>query len=125
MKLEFIENVEHIGDQILRLYNFSAVEAMSFQQAIHDTLLIEGEPLDLTKLDFIEPLNCKLVLRLADKDIGITPVSNGEFVCELTPAGYEAMVELVEPFCNGNSGFQYLYDIITPIEFLFSVIGGW
>ena len=126
MKLELIDaDTDDAADQILRLYNFSAVEAARFQQAIHQTLLTEGKPLDLTKLVFIEPLNCKLVLCLSDKDKGITSVGNGEFICELTTAGYETMVELGEPFCNGVYGFQFLYNIITPIDFLFSVDGAW
>ncbi len=127
MKLEFLDDAtqDDAADHVLRLYDFSAVEALGFQQAIHQTLLTEGKPLDLTKLDFIEPLNCKLVLYLSDMDKGITVVGNGEFVCELTTAGYETMVELVEPFCNGVYGFQFLYEIITPIDFLFSVDGAW
>jgi len=36
------------------------------------------------------------------------------------------MIYLLEPFCEKEeSGYQWLYDVITPIELLFSSNGDW
>ncbi len=82
--------------------------------------------LDLTELKFAELLNCNLILRISDSDIGITIINKKDFYCDLTIHEYENMIRLIEPFCNKDiNGYQWLYDLDNEIEFLFSSGGSW
>lgn len=124
MKLEFLDSINEYGDHIVKLYNFDKEEALKFQQAIQETIIDAHKPLDLNTLNFIEPVNCKLILHISDTDEGIFSIDNKTFFCDLTVEGYKEIVRLVEPYCNKNTrSFQMLYDLDTEIDFLFSPSG--
>lgn len=124
MKLEFLDSINEYGDHIVKLYNFDKEEALKFQQAIQETIIDANKPLDLNTLNFIEPVNCKLILHISDTDEGIFSIDNKTFFCDLTVEGYKEIVRLIEPYCNKNTrSFQMLYDLDTEIDFLFSPSG--
>ena len=78
-------------------------------------------PVDLSALGFIRTVNCNLILRTSEEDKGISTSDNVNFSCDLTVKTYKAIESLVEPFCRKElKGYQWLYDIDTPISFLFS-----
>jgi hypothetical protein len=59
--------------------------------------------------------------RIAEEDEGIITINDINFFCELPIAGYEQMLFLMEPFCTiDTKGFQWLYDINSQTDFLFS-----
>ena len=124
MKLEFLDSINEYGDHIVKLYNFDKEEALKFQHAIQETIIDANKPLDLNTLNFIEPVNCKLILHISDTDEGIFSIDNKTFFCDLSVEGYKEIVRLVEPYCNKNTrSFQMLYDLDTEIDFLFSPYG--
>lgn len=124
MKLEFLDDVNEYGDQVIRLYNFDKSEAIKFRDAIQKTIVDSSLPLDLKTLDFIEHINCKLILHLSETDEGILTMDNKTFFCDLTMDGYKNMIQLIEPFCLKESkSFKMLYDIDTQVDFLFSPYG--
>lgn len=124
MKLEFLDNVNEYQDQVIRLYNFDKTEAIKFRDAIQQTIIDANKPLDLNSLDFIEPINCKLILHISDTDEGILTMDNKTFFCDLTLDGYKHMIRLIEPFCiKDTRSFQMLYDVDTQVDFLFSPYG--
>ena len=124
MKLEFLDNVNEYGDQVIRLYNFDRSEAIKFRDAIQKTVINASFPLDLNTLDFIEHVNCKLILHLSDTNEGILTMDNKTFFCDLTPDGYKNIVQLIEPFClKETKSFTMLYDLDTQVDFLFSPYG--
>jgi hypothetical protein len=133
MKLEFLDNINDdrkftdvVKDQIIRLYDFDKFQADKFRQRIQETIIEKGETIDLSTMDFIETINCNLTLSLANIDSGITTCDMTNFACDMTIRGYKRMVKLLEPFCIEESmDYQWLYDIETPIEFLFSPKGTW
>lgn len=133
MKLEFLDDISDGGkyeggvtDQLLRLYDFDKIQADKFRHAIQCTIIEKKETLDLSDLEFIEPINCNLTLRLAETGIGITTNDKTNFICDLTINEYKHMINLLEPFCiEDSNGYQWLYDLNTPIEFLFSPGGTW
>lgn len=126
MKLDYISNFNEYGDSIVRLYEFNRSEAELFQQAIQNTLVENRNSLDLSSLSFIQTRNCNLTLCIADEDIGIVSADNQHFVCELTHSGYVKLISTLAPFCNKETkGFQWLYDIDSNIDFLFSPAGTW
>jgi len=124
MKLEFIDNINEYGDQSLRLFEFEKTEAVKFRDAIQQTIIEQGNPLDLNSLDFIESTNCRLILHLSDEDAGIMTQDNILFFCDLTLEGYKNIIHLIEPYCIKNTrSFQLLYDLDTEIDFEFSPYG--
>jgi len=124
MKLEFLETINEYGDHIVKLYDFDKEDACKFRQAIQESIIDAQKPLDLNTLEFIQPVNCKLILHISDTDEGIFSIDNKTFFCDLTVEGYKEMLRLIEPFCVKNSrSFQMLYDLDTDIDFLFSPYG--
>ncbi len=121
MELDYIENVNGLDENIVRLYNFNKAEAILFRNLLKDTIIDKRQKLDLSEVDFITPRNCNLIFGLFTSDEGILTKDNEIFFCILTLEGFINMVKLITPFCNKESkGYQYLYDIDNPTELLFS-----
>lgn len=126
MQLDYIDNINEYGDDMVRLYDFGMSQAVMFQKAINDTIIKNKSDLNLASLDFIQKRNCNLVLRISNEDIGITTSDKETFFCDLTPQGYAQMLSLMEPFCKKETkGYQFLYDIDSNTDFLFSPAGTW
>jgi hypothetical protein len=121
MKLDYIENINEYGDHVVRLFDFDKSEAEKFRQLIEQTILINNESLDLSTIDFIEPINCNLIFRISDSDEGIEIHNNPILFCDLTLSGYKKMLALIEPFClRETMGYQWLYDIDSSTDLVFS-----
>jgi hypothetical protein len=133
MKIEFLEDISDGGrfpnadpNQLVRLYDFDNLQANMLKQTIQKVILESNKEIDLTTLDFIQAVNCNLTLQISDIDKGITTSDNKNFVCNLTVGKYEEMVFLMKPFCKKEAnGYQWLYDLDTAIDFLFSPGGSW
>ncbi|MCG1034847.1 hypothetical protein [Polaribacter sargassicola] len=120
MELDYIENIDGHDQDIVRLYNFNKEEAILFRDLLVETVIIKKQKLDLSKVDFIEPRNCNLILGLFKTDEGILTKDNQTFFCILTLEGFTNMIKLIEPFCKKDSrSYQYLYEIDNPIDLLF------
>tara|TARA_R110001583_G_scaffold181449_1_gene338703 strand:+ start:911 stop:1291 length:381 start_codon:yes stop_codon:yes gene_type:complete len=126
MELDYIENVNDLNENVVRLYNFDKAEAIQFRDLIKDIIIDKKQRLDLFEVDFIQPRNCNLLFGLFNSDEGILTKDNQTFFCVLTMESFVNMVQLLEPFCQKESrGFQYLYDINNPTDFLFSPTASW
>lgn len=126
MEVDFIENVNGLDENVVRLYNFDKAEAIKFRDLINDVIINKKQKLDVSEVDFIEPRNCNLIFGLFKSDEGILTKDNENFFCILTLKGFINMVNLIEPFCKKESrSFQYLYDIDTPTDLLFSPTASW
>lgn len=133
MKVEFLIDISDSGKfagiethQLVRLFDFDAQQAGKFSPAIQQTIIEKDEPLYLSDINFIKSINCNLTLRIADANLGIITNNNRDFTCDLTIRAYENMIYLLAPFSKEkNDSFQWLYDIDTPIDFLFSKKGTW
>ena len=126
MELDFIENINEFGENVVRLYNFDKCQGIKFRELIKDTIVNRKQKLDLSQVDFIEKRNCNLILGLFKTDEGILSNDNKTFYCALTLEGYNNMLKLLDPFCEKETkGYQYLYDIDNPTDFLFSPAGTW
>jgi len=124
MKLGYVGNYNEYGENILRLYNFDMRQAILFRDLILDVIVTKRQRLDLSKVDFIETDNYNLILGLFRTDEGVLSKDNINFVCALTLAGFQNMLTLLEPFCSKETkSFQYLYELDTPTDFLFSPYG--
>ena len=126
MELDYIENINDFGENLVRLYNFDKSQAIKFRDLIKDTIVNRKQKLDLSQVEFIEKRNCNLILGLFKTDEGILSNDNKTFYCALTLESYNNMLKLLEPFCNKETkGYQFLYDIDNPTDFLFSPAGTW
>jgi len=133
MKLEFLDDISDggrfqdiVSDRLVRLYDFDAIQATKLKDNIIEHILKANKALDLSSLDFIEPINCSLTFIISDKDEGLKSHEKNNFVCALTPSSYQEMTLLIEPFCEREiDGYQWLYDIDSPIDLLFSPGGTW
>ena len=124
MQLDFIDNINEFGENVVRLYNFDKYEAIKFRDLIKDTIIERKQKLVLSQVDFIKIHNCNLILGLFKTDEGIFSVDHKTFYCALTLEGYHNMLNLIEPFCNKDTkGYQYLYDIDNHTDFLFAPAG--
>jgi|TARA_B110000285_G_scaffold50047_1_gene56919 hypothetical protein len=125
MELDYIENVNGLDENIVRLYNFDKAEAILFRDLLKETIIDKRQKLDLSQVDFITPRNCNLIFGLFKSDEGILTKDNQTFFCILTLEGFTNMAKLLEPFCKKETkGFQYLYDIDNPTDLLFSPSAG-
>ena len=121
MKLEFLYQINEFDEHAVRLSDFNSAQARAFRDTLQQVVINEQKSLDIHTLDFIEAVNCLFTLRIAAEDIGIEDVIGKHLYCDLTLAGYNNMLRFLEPFCNKESkGYEWLYDIDTPIGFLFS-----
>ncbi len=126
MTLDYIENINGFGENIVRLYDFDKHQAIKFRDLIKDTIVNRKQKLDLSKVDFIESRNCNLILGLFKTDEGILSNDNKTFYCALTIESYDTMLKLLQPFCEKKTkGYQSLYDIDNLTDFLFSPAGTW
>ena len=126
MEVDYIDNVNGLGENVVRLYNFNKAEAIQFRDLIKETIINKRQKLDLSEIDFITPRNCNLIFGLFKSDEGILTKDKETFFCILTIEGFRNMVQLIEPFCKKESrGFQYLYDIDNPTDLLFSPTASW
>lgn len=126
MKLDYLDKINDRGDSIVRLYDFDFLQVEKLCQNIQHTIIKNKMSLDLTSIEFIQPLNCSLTLRIADNDTGITSQDKRNYFCDLTLKSYEEMILLLEPFCKiETKGYQWLFDLNTQTEFLFTLDGNW
>jgi hypothetical protein len=126
MQLDYIENINEFGENVVRLYNFDRSEVIKFRALIKDTIVDRKRRLDLSQIDFIENRNCNLILGLFKTDEGMLSSDNKTFYCALTLESYTTMLKLLEPFCEKETkGYQFLYDVDNPTDFLFSPAGTW
>ena len=126
MELDYIENVNEFGENVVRLYNFDKFQAIKFRELIKDHIVTGKKKLDLAQVDFIEERNCNLILGLFETDEGIISNDNKTFYCALKLESYAAMLNYLEPFCKKETkGYKYLYELDNPTDFLFSPAGTW
>ncbi len=133
MKLEFLKDINNSGqikevlvNKLVRLYDFDHIQANNFRTIIQKSIVQNGKQIKINDIEFIEAINCTLFFRVSDIDLGIQCDDNSIFFCDLTRNGFENMINLIKPFCKKEcNGYQWLYDIDTPIEFLFSPNGNW
>lgn len=127
MKLEYLPRINAYNDSLIRLYDFDVVQASKLQVQISQKIIHNKIELDLSQLDFIESINCNLVFRLSERDIGIFTEDNNVFFCDLTLRKFEEMILIIEPFTKKTEAgcSNWLFDLNTQIELLISPDGDW
>lgn len=126
MKLDYIDGLNGFGDNMVRLFDFDMYEAILFRDILIKFTSDESPFIKIADLEFIEPRNCTLALFKSEEDEGIISEDDKNFFCVLTIEGYQKMIQLLEPFCTKETkGYQFLYDVDSLTDFLFSPAGTW
>lgn len=127
MKLEYLGNTgDSLYDKILRLYHFNTNQTMALIEVIQHELIELRNDILLNKLDFIEPVNCELNLRLSQENPGIVPLGNNKFNCEMDLINYSNLIEMLQDSTGDDAGYYWLdNDCDSDICFLYSEGGGW
>lgn len=130
MKVEFIDDIGKgdknvIPNKLVRLYDFDIDQAEQFKNAIAD-LLHGNNRILLGNLPFITAVNCSLELSISATDQGIVQIAEGVFECRLSKASYLDMIYMIQRLIDIDlDGYQWLYNVVCDIDFLFSAGGGW
>jgi hypothetical protein len=130
MKLEFLGDLSDggrftgvVSENLVRLYDFNKEETRALMTAIRVKVIEGNGLLDLSQLDFIESLNCRLLLERSGSNEGICRVVANAFTCRLTIEAYREMLAIMEKV---TTGFNWLCDTSKEdIDFLYSVGGAW
>ena len=86
----------------------------------------KGNVIVLSEQTYICYKEVRLELRLSNKDYGISRENEMSFVCNLSTSAYKNAINLIEQLLrNEMNGFQWLYDIDIPVEFLVSKDAKW
>jgi hypothetical protein len=130
MKVEYLNNTDpvHPKDSIIRIFDFDSHEACLFRNTVSELADGSAATVDLGSLPFVESVGrLRLFLRVGEKDEGVIPFPRDTYECILTKEAWEDVQSLVEPFCRsiGQSTYQWLYNLDTDIELLFSPSGHW
>jgi hypothetical protein len=129
MRIEYLTNTNptHPKESILRIFDFDSIQACQFKDLLSKLASGSASEIDISDLPFVTPVDgCHLVLKVGRRDRGLVRVSSTIFECILTRLTWDNAEGLVEPFCEANlSGYQWLYDMDTDIQLLFSPRGDW
>jgi len=136
MKLEFLDDITDNGkhpyadpDKLIRIFSFDQSEAEELINVIQYWILNKDEPIDISALSFVQPINCSLLFEVSPNDIGIDLVSDFRFVCRLSIDGYKRMIGYMSAFIDQKSemnGYNWLYDpSLEKVDLLFSPGGTW
>jgi len=124
MILDFIDNINGFGDNIVRLSNFTHQEATSFKSLMTESIIIENNAFELKDVEFIESKDCSLTFRIGLEDEGISTSDKKSFFCDMTVAGYRNMIALIEPYCKRDrKSYTMLYDVDSNTDLLFTPSG--
>lgn len=131
MKLEFLSDISEggkykqvISENLIRLYDFNEQETRELTRMIDQIVIKNNQPLDLSTIDFIKPVNCRLILRSAPVDDGIIKTNEVDvFGCNLTVPAYRQLIDRMK---NVTGGYHWLCETSDDaIDFLYSPGGAW
>jgi hypothetical protein len=129
LKIEHLTNTDPVQpkDSILRIFDFDSSEACQFRGVLSKLASGAISEINLSDLPFVTSIGgCRLILKAGTRDKGVIHVSTTIFECTLTRLTWDNAEGLVEPFCGENlSGYQWLYNMDTDIQLLFSPNGDW
>jgi hypothetical protein len=132
MKLEYLDDISDggkykdvVSENLIRLYEFGQKETTRLVDLIYQRIILDKQSLDLTSIDFIQPLNCHVTLHLSSSDEGVIKTDKANvFICKLTEQTYSTVIECMKAV--KKNGYNWLCETSNDdIDFLFSAGGTW
>jgi len=131
MELEFYENVntDHPNDSIFCIKNFTKEELTKLSMEI-DNLMDGYLHINLSDLSYINNLTKKtLILKTGRENKGIIKINENMYECILEKTQYiemkKILFQLIANEAEITIGYNWLYNIVTDIDFLLSYSGSW
>lgn len=122
MKLDYLKDGSD-DCPLVRLYEFDGAEARRLRQTF--TALADGA-VEQVGLDAVESVDgTQLTFVRSARDCGVNETATHCFEVALTSDGWRQASELVEPFCDGDFGYQWLTPQTRGIQLLLSKDGAW
>lgn len=131
MKVEYLNDMtdggkykQVVSENLIRLYDFDTNQTTEFAKLVFQTLIVGKQKLDLSSVEFIEPVNCQLIFQLSLVDKGILKTDKPNiFTCDLTEQSFTTAIEFMKAT---DSGYNWLCDTSDDnIDFLYSPGGTW
>jgi len=109
MKIDFLESGAD-DCPLIRIYGNEPEVCQRFREAFERLANRGASEVSLTDLPGVEPLgSCCLVAQPGRRDRGVVRKEGNAFCWVLTPAAWDNVAGLIEPFCNSQSdGYQWL-----------------
>ena len=122
MKLDYLKDGSD-ACPLVRLYEFDSSDARRLRQTFQ--ALADGtvERVGLDKVESID--GTQLTFIRCAQDRGIVEPSPHHFEVALASEGWRQAAELVDPFCSGGSGYQWLTPQTRGIQLLLTKDGAW
>jgi hypothetical protein len=131
MELVFYENVnsDYPNDSIFCIERFSKEELIKLSLEI-DNLIDRNLCINLSDLNYMNNLTKKtLILKIGEENKGIIKTNEDIYECILEKTKYVEMKEILFNFIANKAeitlGYNWLYNIVTDIDFLLSYNGSW
>jgi hypothetical protein len=132
MRLEYFDDPS-LQRPVLLLYGNDPAQTTLLRGAVQD--LADGTTKDDLRVEglpgFLGVDGCSLVAQVSDSNLGVQliPGSDRSFRCELDPARWRHVWDLLEPFvapeiASNPNGFQYL-DETDAIDWIISLSRSW
>lgn len=130
MKLEYLEDLTDggkythvVSENLIRLSDFDENQTVLLIKVINN-FLVTKEAVELSDCDFIEAIDCKLLLQLSNEDLGILKAEKSNtFTCNLTEKSYTEAIELMKATSEGYNWLSITSN--ENIDFLYSSGGTW
>jgi len=118
MKLEYLdatgggEYPNASPANLIRLSEFSDAEKHELIKDIQETIILQKQPLQLHRLNYIHPVNCSVTLQVSDNDDCLTLTGPGNaFTCFLSISSFREMIKIMKHVDDGHNW-------LTPGEYL-------
>ena len=111
MKIEFLESGS-VDCPLIRIYGDESVVFQQLREAFERLANGDASEVSLTDLPGVEPLGgCCLVAQVGRRDKGVVRMEGNVFSWVLTPGRWDDVAFLIEPFCTGGGGYQWLNQV--------------
>jgi hypothetical protein len=125
MKLEYLASSSS-DCPLIRLFDFTRAEAAELCSIVAKRASGELEEVAIDELPFVTAIEgCRLTLVASAWDAGVVQEPDGSFSCRLSPATWDNVAALIEPFANDATGYQWLVGMPGDAAILLSVNGQW
>lgn len=126
MKLEYLKTGSP-DCPLIRLYDFSVGQASKLAAALSELVMGTRDEVAVHELEGVEVIaNCQLTLRVGRWDQAVLQTGPpATFTCTLTAGRWEDVLGLMEPFCQGAGGHQWLIGSPGEAALVLSADGEW
>jgi hypothetical protein len=127
VKVEFLESGSD-DCPLIRIYGGKPDVFQQVRRAFEQLAHGDVEEVSLTDLPGIQPLGgCCLIAQASRRDRGIVRSAGNVFHWALTPATWNNVASLIEPFCCSSAcGYQWLEQApVSEVRVLVSTDGCW